>query len=395
VWEGFQGRTDFVTKPPLVQLFNPHSARGYSLLKPTGVDRNDQSKNYWCEPFVEWLRYRGFFAGCAGWFLDKDIRVYCAVPGNLPYSLFHRATAAFRELRLSGCPAKVDSRAVIGLTLILLDNMESPVPPSVLIEALSIAHYRNMGQSNTLMAMEQLAIPAWFDVQTPADIGRWRGILLEHDKILKRLSDTKSEEAALLSQYRRIFQAQSEPALEEFVRFLVGYGVLAFRRRVECRQLLRTSLPMFTLRNVHAILGGHMTYQQILQNRGFQAISGALRAATFSALTARNNNVFDHRQIRHGILTEIRRSFSSGKSELLRTVSGFVADFNAETAKRYQNQWRDTRISEEEMGAFAMLLDSAASAELVGSMLCALASCRRDEAITETAQLEVGQAIPA
>jgi hypothetical protein len=76
-------------------------------------------------------------------------------------------------------------------------------------------------------------------------------------------------------------------------------------------------------------------------------------------------------------------------------VSEFVANFNAETSRRYKNQWHDARISEEDVASFAILLDSAPSAELVGSMLCALATCRKRETARETAQIELEQAIPA
>lgn len=392
VWNGLHGGKDFVTRPLLVQLFNPQAARGYSLLKPAGTGRNDRSKNKWSEPFTEWLRYRGFFAGCAGWFLDKDIRVFCPVPGNIPYRLYREVAAAFRELRLAGSTAKVDCRAVLGLTLILIDQMDFRVRPRVLIEALSIAHYRNMGQANTLMAIEQLALPDWFELRTGEDLNRWRHTIYEHDRVLKGLSDNKSDEIALLKQYRNVLQFEAEPALREFVGFLVDYGAHAYRRLLDSGA---RPLSLFTIRNVEAILRPHMTYQQILENQGFQAISRALRAATVSAITARHNDVFDRREVRNGVLSQIRRSLALGKHELLTAVSGFIADFNAETARRYQNQWRDARITDEEAVSFAMLLDTAPSAELVGSMLCALATCRRSEAFQANAPIELARAVPA
>ncbi len=77
VWEGLNGRADFVTKPSLVQLFNPQAARGYSQLKPAGTDRSDKSKDSWSEPFLEWLRYRGYFQACSGVFLEKDNPCFC------------------------------------------------------------------------------------------------------------------------------------------------------------------------------------------------------------------------------------------------------------------------------------------------------------------------------
>jgi hypothetical protein len=379
-------------------LFNPQAARGYSLLKPAGTGRNDRSKNKWSEPFVEWLRYRGFFAGCAGWFLDKDIRVFCPVPGNLPYRLYREVAAEFRELRLAGSTPKVDCRAVLGLTLMLIDRLmridrtDVRVRPRTLVEALCVAHYRNMGQANTLMAIEQFAIPDWFDLRTGDDANRWRRTIYEHDRVLKGLSDNKSDEIALLKKYRNVLQSQPEPALREFVGFLMEYGAHAFRRLLDNSQ---RPPPMFTIRNVEAILRPFMTYQQILDNQGFQAISRALRAATVNAIAARYNEIFDHREVRNGVLSQIRRSLALGKHELLATVSAFIADFNTETARRYQNQWRDGRITDEDVASFAVLLDAAPSAELVGSMLCALATCRRGDGVKAIAPAELARAVPA
>ena len=101
------------------------------------------------------------------------------------------------------------------------------------------------------------------------------------------------------------------------------------------------------------------------------------------------------RPLRNGVLSQIRRSLALGKHELLMAVSGFIADFNAETARRYQNQWRDARITDEEVASFAVLLDTAPSAELVGSMLCALATCRRSEAVQANPPIELARAVPA
>jgi hypothetical protein len=123
-----------------------------------------------------------------------------------------------------------------------------------------------------------------------------------------------------------------------------------------------------------------MTYQQILDNDGFRAVSRALRAVTVNAVVAKYNNTFEPRRIRYGILTEIARSFALGKHELMTTVSGLIADYNSEAAQRCWSGRRDARITEQEAAEFARLLDEAPSAEIVGSMLCAVGTCQYGEA---------------
>ena len=87
VWEGFHGRPDFVFSSPLVQLFNPHAAKGYALLKPSGTNRNDKTKDRWAEPFLEWLRYRGYFEGAPGG-SPRDLRLFCPIPADMHYGQF-------------------------------------------------------------------------------------------------------------------------------------------------------------------------------------------------------------------------------------------------------------------------------------------------------------------
>src|SRR5579875_1706245 len=98
------GRT-FFFETPLVQLFNPQAAKGYALTKPTGTDRNDKTKDKCAELFHDGLRYRGFFAGCAGWFLGskgEHIRVYVPIPGQLQFMLYRKVAEEFRFEPLGG-----------------------------------------------------------------------------------------------------------------------------------------------------------------------------------------------------------------------------------------------------------------------------------------------------
>src|SRR5262245_40630503 len=85
VWDCLNGGCKFTRPTALVQLFNPQSARGYALLKPSCTDRGDRTKDSWAEPFVEWLRFRGYFEGSAGWFTGGDLRLYCPIPADVPY----------------------------------------------------------------------------------------------------------------------------------------------------------------------------------------------------------------------------------------------------------------------------------------------------------------------
>lgn len=321
VWQGLNGRIDFITKPSLVQLFNPQAARGYSMLKPAGTDRGDKSKDGWGEPFLEWLRYRGYFDACTGVFLEKDIRVFTAVPQQISYGLYKSVMGAFRELRLGGSSAKIDCRMALALTRILIEQMPVYRSPASFIPHLSIAHYRSMGQANALMATEQCAIPSWVELNNGADAILWRKILEEHDKALRRLNDSNSDHLAVIKQYRRCLQLQNETSVEEFATFLQDYGLLVFKVRAETEGWV---LPQFSADTAGAILNVHPTCRSILQNAGFQAIAVALRNATVSAQVARRNEVRNHREVRYGVLSAVKRTAAVDTRALVETVTGFV-----------------------------------------------------------------------
>ncbi|MFZ0339920.1 MAG: hypothetical protein WAL45_17970 [Terracidiphilus sp.] len=388
VWQGLNGREDFVTNPSLVQLFNPQAARGYSLLKPAGTDRGDKSKDCWGEPFFEWLRYRGYFDACTGVFLEKDVRVFTAVPEQISYRLYKSVMAAFRELRWGGSAAKIDCRMVLSLTRILIEQMPVYGSPASFISHLSIAHYRSMGQANALMAMQQCAIPGWLELRNGADAVLWHQILEEHDKALRRLNDSNSDHLAVIQQYRRCLQLDREASIEEFAAFLQDYGMLVFKIRAESERWI---LPQFSLDTAGAILNAHPRCRSILQNPGFRSIAVTLRYGTLSAQVTRRKGVRNHREVRYGVLSAVKRSATIGPGALIETVRGFVKMLNKEAAHRLKMYGRDSGVTGTELESFVDLAKDAPTG-LVGALLCGVAACRRGEEAGESAQAELEQA---
>jgi hypothetical protein len=365
ILNGLNGAPEFFFESPVVQLFNPQAAKGYSLLKPSGTDRNDKTKEKWAQPLLEWLRYRGFFAGSAGWFLGskgENIRVYTPIPRRIPFSVYREVTSQFR----SG--PKMDCLGILRLTRILID--QALAPPSRSISGVWVTHYQSLGQVRAVTSIDQLAIPNWFVPNSQADTVLWLGTLEEHDKILRRLDDDISEELGLLKQYRQFLQGKEHEAMTELAKFLADYGHHIFRLRGQGKWLL----PQFTREKVEAIL--QPSYKQILDNPGFRAVADAIRSATVSAQVAKKKNA-DHREIQYGTLPELRRKISAGRDDFMQAVSEFVSTFNAESARRYEQGKSGYRISQDDFAAFAQLLDDHPGGwETVGTLLCAMATCK-------------------
>lgn len=379
ILQNLGGSNTFFFEAPLVQLFNPQAAKGYALLKPTGTDRNDKTKEKWAEPFLESLRYRGFFAGSAGWFLGskgEHIRVYCPIPGRIPFRLFRQVVGKFRDESLAGSAPKIDCLGVLRLARILIERSEEFARPSRFISGVWVTHYQSLGQVRAVTAIDRLAVPNWFGLESEDDTQLWLDTLEEHDKVLRRLSDDVSEELGLLKQYKAFLQRRESEALAELIEFFSAYGHHVFRLRGRGKW----HLPQFIRERVEAIL--QPSYKQILEDPGFRAVADALRSATVSAQVAKKKGG-DYRDIQYGALPELRRKIAAGRDDFMQAVSDFISIFNAESARRYEQGKSGYRISQDEFAGFAQLVEQP-NWETVGALLCAVATCKLGKEKEET-----------
>jgi hypothetical protein len=341
------------------------------MLKPCGVSRADKTKNRWAEPFVEWLRFRGYFEGSAGWFTSGDLRLFCPIPSDISYTRFAAAAASFRDLRLGGTAAKMDCRAVLGLARLIIEGGIQHRSPARAIGGVSVTHYKDMGQAHTVMTTEQLALPDWFELRTSEDAQFWLRTLEEHDTIIRRLTDSHSEEFALLQQYRRTFQMRRKESIAEFATFLQSYGMLLFNRRARDHW----SLPQLTVAGVTAILEHDGDLRPMLQDPGTVAVSAAIRSSTVGAQAARRQGRVDHRDIRYGLLSDIQRAEIFGRQRFLEQIFAFIAAFNREGARRRAAGLKARVIEIGELNAFAATVERLPANAPAGAVVCGLATC--------------------
>jgi hypothetical protein len=123
-------------------------------------------------------------------------------------------------------------------------------------------------------------------------------------------------------------------------------------------------------------------------------VAAAIRSSTVGAQAARHNGRPDHREVRYGLLSDIRRAGLLGKRELLAAISALVSDFNREAAARRAMGLRAGNIHPGELDAFANALEGLPSGT-AGSLLCGVASCVRGDRRAVEAGAELLQAIPA
>jgi hypothetical protein len=368
----------------LVQLFNPHAAKGYARLKPDSTGRNDSTKNEWAEPFIEWLRYRGYFQLACPVSLGpkrEHIRVLCPVPRAIGFRMLRAVAADLRGAPIYGCAPKIDCLGVLAIAQILIakspEFQQEPIEPTQLVSGVSIVHYQSMGRQpsqKAVTSIEELALPDWFGLRSPADAELWIDTLGEHSTVLRRLEDKNSDELGMLLQYRRYLEQRGPVATLQLLTFMESYGIFVLRKRAQNQWRHR----QFLVSHVEAMLDYKAVYSEILTNPGFKAIAGALRSATVSAQVLRKNKQ-DCREIRYDVLPELRRKRTLPTTgPFLEALSDFIATYNVESAKRFESSKRSgtKRVTAEELQSFISLLDAQKDASVIGAMLCAYATCR-------------------
>jgi hypothetical protein len=369
----------------LVQLFNPQGAKGYARLKPDSTDRNDSTKNAWGEPFLEWLRYRGYFRAACPYFLGskgENVRLLCPTPCRIDLRLFVDAVAELRKRATAGSAVKVDSLGVLNLAEILIQRspeyQSGGFSPAQAISGVAVTNYQSMGQAKAVTSVEQLALPDWFPIRTQMDADAWLEILGEHRSVVRSLRDDRSDEIGLLLSYRRYLEKRGRKALLALASFVQDYGIFLVREREKKRHLRQ-----FQTVHLERIFMNEEDYSTILGNPGFRAVAAAIRSATVSAQAMKAMKRPDYREIRYDLLPELRRKRTlPGVGPFLDTVGEFIASYNAESARRLEGNKKTgiRRVATEDFSAFVNLVSAQKDASVVGALLCAYATCREPQA---------------
>lgn len=372
-----------------VQLFTPTAAKGYSRLKPDSTGRNDKTKEEWVDPFVEWLRYRGYFVvGCPFFQGQKaeNVRLLCPIPRDISIHALKEVTFELRATWIPGGPPKLDSLAALKLAELLirrsefhdtdhsalLGNLIRGKSPADIISGISVTHYQSLGNAKAVSAMSTIALPGWFPINGANDAIAFLAILDEHQRIVRSLQDDHSDEIGMLINYRRFLESRGEHSATLLMDFMAAFGQLVLRVREQNRKI-----PQFTTINLKRLLMDNGGLTGIFSDPGFISVAAAIRSATVSAQAQKAMNRSDYREIRYDLLPDLRRRSSlPGDQPLIQAVSDFISKYNVENARRRElGKPAPRNVTTEEFASLVKLLDIHHAAT-VGPMLCAFGSCR-------------------
>ncbi len=382
-------------------LICPPQIKGFNELKPQGTSRGSVE----VEPFVEWLRYRGYWC-CAHVVSTGDtIKVYAPVPMRISVRALVQVVSRLERLWTRFPGPKADILTALSLARILIENSEEyfktgtvpadqlhmpagGVPEDVISAVFVTTFAKTSMQAYGVRSAETVCIPGWFPIFSSDDADLWLAILDEHQIVIRDLSDDRSDEIGLLLAYRRFLSSRAPDSQWAFIEFLESYAPFLIRPR----ERGRTPHAFRTDHVERIVMENDQRSGEILKSAGFRAVADAVRRATVSAqwLKAANR---DHRDIRYELFHELRRKRAlPDKEPLIETVSEFVQLYNTENAKRAEQTAKEgvagrpwsRNVTTEEFTGFVELVDRF-GANLVGALLCAYGSCRepRDDETEE------------
>ena len=381
-----------------VQLFTPTFAKGYSRLKPDSTDRNDKTKEQWSDPFVEWLKYRGYFRVACPYFQGQkgeDVRVLCPVPHSIGIGAMESVARALRGGQVYGASPKVDTLAVLTIAELLIQHSEeyhesevSVFPglsligksPSDLISAVTTTHYQSLGSAKTVSAMSVIAVPGWFPIRTKEDAAFWLVVLNEHQRVVRGLQDDYSDEMGLLLAYRRFLEQRGETALWALVEFMGRYGTLIMRANGLKQQSRIRWMTRFTDEYFRRMVREMNTaLSNIISDAGFDAIARAIRQATVTAQNKRARKEEVWREIRYDLLHDIHRTRQVPGNAFIECIGEFISRYNYENARRREittnPKAAPANVSDEELKSFVALVGEH-GASVVGALLAAYGTCK-------------------
>ena len=371
-----------------VQLFSPNAAKGYSRLKPDSTERNDKTKEQWTDPFVEWLRYRGYFAVACPFFdgpKAENVRLLCPIPADISVGALKEVCGQLRQAGVFGGPPKLDSLATLKLAELLITRSQeyggaTAIPdlslirkrPNQVISGISVTQYQSLGSAKAVSSISMLALPGWLVINSRDEALAFLSILEEHQRVVRSLEDSHSDEIGLLIQYRRFLELRGEDSIRTLIDFMARYGALLLRVREQGRRVAQ-----FSTQNFGRLLMQKGGLTEVLNDPGFQAVAAAIRSATVSAQAQKAMNRPDYREIRYDLLPELRRKSSlPGNPPLVQAVSEFISKYNVENARRRElNKSAPRNVTTEEFSSLVSLIETH-DAATVGPMLCAYGSCR-------------------
>ncbi len=360
----------------LLQLFNPSQGKGQNEPKASRL-KMDNIKSFW---LLEYLKAVGMYHCAVPRRVQgtDDRKTYALAPVNMRLRDNDAVLAAFQEALWNDTAVKMDILAALRYTRCFLEWCEAGRGQDLLAELLGqgpenfvagmyVAYYKSLGQASAVMNLSFIELPHWMRVQSPDDVQTYKGVIEEHENIIRNIDEEKGEYDLLV--YYRDFLSGGK--WEAFFDFTAAYGPFLMRELDREHYWVRP----FTTHNLEVlIMKSNEPLAPILESQGFRNIAEAIRRSTIiPQYRGRGESEYD---IRYGLGQELKRK-ALYNDEFIAALSEFMQSYNAENARVYEKTGKQYRknILTSDIEDVVRLVDKY-GATTVGNLLIAFGYAR-------------------
>ncbi len=362
----------------LLQLFNPSQGKGQNEPKASRLEMGN-IKSFW---LLEYLKAVGMYH-CAvprrvqG---SDDRKTYALAPVNMRLGANDAVLAAFQEALWYGgyTAVKMDILAALGYTRCFLDYCQAAKEADLMVElfgqgpedfvaGMYVAYYKSLGQASAVMNLSFIELPRWMRVQSPDDVQTYKGVIEEHENVIRNIDEEKGGYDLLV--YYRDFLSGGK--WEAFFYFTAAYASFLMRELDREHYWVRP----FTTHNLEVlVMKSNEPLAPILESPGFRNIAEAIRRSTIiPQYRGRGESEYD---IRYGLGQELKRK-ALYNDEFIAALSEFMQSYNAENARVYEKTGKQYRknILTSDVEDIVRLVDKY-GAPTVGNLLIAFGYAR-------------------
>jgi hypothetical protein len=365
-----------------LQFFNPIAGKGVTEAKPRGTDLGSLPDRL-VDWFDAWMKVRALQKALLAYRVDDDFKILVLAPGAIPMHHLAGLRMNLLKQRLWGS-VRLGVEAALTLAELLVrrspasalapDYDPFPFPsgatPRDVVHGFACAYFKKLGPAPATMNVSFLGLPGWFPVDTPQQVDDWLSILDEYRRRVRNLREDFSDHVPTLLAFRDFV---SGGRLEDGLDLFGAYATLLLQQGER--------LVPFRADNLRRVLMAYATERpslaEIIQDDGFKNVAKAIRACTIraqyhkAALDSHRRSDPMRVDIRYGLAQEWKR-FVDRKEPFVERLAEFVAEFNAEAARRREKQDpHEQPVSADDLEHVIRLIERDGSSSLVGKLLIA------------------------
>ena len=234
------------------------------------------------------------------------------------------------------------------------------IPPADKVSGFQFAYYKNLGQRPAVTNIGFLGLPNFIKIDSQEMGDMWINVCEEHQNIITSINENNSSNISMLQNYRQFISASDFDAFFEF-----QFQYASFLTSEVCDE--HYYIKPFTIKNMEVLMSTQTMYENILENKGFQAIASAIRNSTIIPIFHSSK-----KDVKFGLSQKLKIA-SKDKDSFITEISEFVQNYNEELMlKDYHQKPHHSYVTTEQLEDFCRLMDKEKySAKLIAGLLVA------------------------